>query len=264
MPLLKVGNHNSIYYETKGQGPHLLMLRGLARSSAYWLGLDERLSCSFTVITIDYRGIGRSISNVGWQLKIADLAADCIAVLDHLQVTSLSIIGHSLGGMVAISMQTTLGKRVDNLMIVNSSASPAFYPRVNPLAIVKLMYAKFKGQAIQPVLFKLLSTKTECQDEVVDQWDSILFKEGLDMQIVIKQLLAAARFRIPQSVKKDDIKPLIVCGMQDNFVPPINSRKIFRHFKGARFLLLNGGHELFLDCESELTEIILKEYSSSP
>ena len=93
------------FMKIKDHREPLLMLRGLGRSSWYWLGYDEILAEHFRVITVDHRGIGRSTVPQDWNDSIDDIAGDVIQVLEELQISRVHIFGFlSLGGMVAMSM----------------------------------------------------------------------------------------------------------------------------------------------------------------
>ena len=50
MPYLEIKGRK-LYYAVKGHGPRITILRGLSRSSAFWLGFDKMLAKSFQVLT---------------------------------------------------------------------------------------------------------------------------------------------------------------------------------------------------------------------
>ena len=260
MPHHKVNDGTKIYYESKGsKGETILLLRGLARSSQYWLGFDEKLARDYRVITLDFRGTGKSEINISWPFSIGDLAEDCIEVLDKLSIGSCYIVGHSLGGMVAASMFAKRPELVEGLMMVNSSiAGPV--PRINPMSLAQLLGARGDANKFQSILFDCLSIDTDSKSKVVPKWEALWKAEGVSARLVLKQVAAAAAFRLPAILRQSDLRPWVICGRKDRFVPSLNSRYISRKIKAVHYRELDGGHELFLDCENELLEIISKEF----
>jgi 3-oxoadipate enol-lactonase len=77
----------------------------------------DRLARRFQVITIDNRGVGASDSPPG-HFTTRSMAKDVLAVLDHAGVERASVLGTSLGGMIAQELALTQPERVDRLVLV--------------------------------------------------------------------------------------------------------------------------------------------------
>jgi pimeloyl-ACP methyl ester carboxylesterase len=107
----------AIAYEIRGQGPPLVLIQGLGVGRWGWEPVVDRLARRFRVITIDNRGIGASDAPVG-SYSTRVMAADVVAVLDDAEVGSASVVGTSLGGMVAQELALTAPERVDRLVLV--------------------------------------------------------------------------------------------------------------------------------------------------
>ncbi|HEY7872928.1 MAG TPA: alpha/beta hydrolase [Rudaea sp.] len=121
MPAVLV-NGASIYYESEGQGPPLLMIHGLGSSSDDWAFQREDFAQHFTLILPDLRGSGRSSKPSG-PYSIAQFAADFWALLDVLGIQSTSILGFSLGGAVAQEMALLQPVRMQKLVLCNALAN---------------------------------------------------------------------------------------------------------------------------------------------
>jgi pimeloyl-ACP methyl ester carboxylesterase len=106
-------------YRTAGSGPALLLLHGIANSSDTWSAVAPLLSRSFTVIAPDLLGHGESAAPRGdYSLGAhASGARDIVTALGHERVT---VVGHSLGGGVAMQFAYQFPERTERLVLVSS------------------------------------------------------------------------------------------------------------------------------------------------
>ncbi|WP_298608231.1 alpha/beta hydrolase [uncultured Thiothrix sp.] len=90
----------SIGYTTIGQGTeHVLVFHGWFGDYTAWEPTLKALDTdTFTYVFIDYRGYGKSAALTG-DYSMREIAADATAVVRELQLKSLHVIGHSMGGM---------------------------------------------------------------------------------------------------------------------------------------------------------------------
>jgi pimeloyl-ACP methyl ester carboxylesterase len=117
-----------IHVVERGQGPPLVLLHGIMLSSALWVHQLRDLALHHRVIAIDLRGHGQSLpGSTGSGIPI--LAADVAAVLEALAVEQAVVVGHSMGGMVALQMALDLPPaerrlRVAGLVLTSTTAGP--------------------------------------------------------------------------------------------------------------------------------------------
>jgi len=113
-------NNTSIYYETYGNGPAIILLHGFLESSTMWKPLIPDLSRNNHVITIDFPGHGKS--SVVSEIHTMELMAEVVdAVLQKLQIASATFIGHSMGGYVTLAYAEMFSEKVDKLILLNST-----------------------------------------------------------------------------------------------------------------------------------------------
>jgi len=120
MPFAEL-SHRSIYYRQTGSGPDLLLIHGLGSSGADWAFQEAPLAEHFRLLMPDLRGCGRSPG--GARASIAEHAADLWDLADRLGVTETHVLGHSLGGAVALEMALQRPVCVRRLMTINSLLS---------------------------------------------------------------------------------------------------------------------------------------------
>jgi pimeloyl-ACP methyl ester carboxylesterase len=108
-----------VTYRTAGRGPVLLLLHGIANSSQTWARVAAPLSERFTLIAPDLLGHGESATPRGdYSLGAhASGARDVLTALGHERVT---VIGHSLGGGIAMQFAYQFPERCERLVLVSS------------------------------------------------------------------------------------------------------------------------------------------------
>jgi len=108
-----------VSYRVAGSGPALLLLHGIANSSDTWARVAPLLSDRFTVIAPDLLGHGESAAPRGdYSLGAhASGARDVATSLGHDRVT---VVGHSLGGGIAMQFAYQFPERTERLVLVSS------------------------------------------------------------------------------------------------------------------------------------------------
>lgn len=119
----------SIYYDIVGTGPKILLLHGFGNDSTVWIqtGLIEKLKHNFTVITMDFRGCGKSDKPVSSESYSLD--AHCMDIKKILTVTNTEKIilwGWSLGATVALHFSKENANIVKSAFIAGTYFGPIF------------------------------------------------------------------------------------------------------------------------------------------
>lgn len=251
-----------IHYEVHGEGPDLVMLRGLGRNIKHWLGFDKFAARHFRTISLDARGLGRTSRAMGTTDTIYDLADDVVRVLDELGVEKSNVLGISLGGMVAMAMGIKHPARTSSLVVVNSSIAGSGHPRLTLPAWMLLARAVAVGPAVYDDLARLLlgpGAGKELTARVAREWLKIDQSMKVSPGLVLKQILAASRFRARGDLASITAPTLVLFGKGDQFVPHANSETIAKLIPGARIVGIEGaGHELTIDRPEEALEEIRK------
>lgn len=109
----------SIYYETFGAGPPLVLLHGLSGSTRWWQRNVEQLGRQFHVHIPDLAGFGQSRSATPFVL--AEAARQVARWMDQAGLARASIAGHSMGGLIAAELAADAPERVAKLVLVDSA-----------------------------------------------------------------------------------------------------------------------------------------------
>lgn len=119
-----------------GSAPSTLMcLHGVTASAVSFQALADRLADRFTVVAPDLRGRGRS-NDLPGPYGMAAHAADVVATLDRLGASSAALLGHSMGGYVAVQTAVRHADRVERLHLIDGGLPLEVPDGLEPDAIV--------------------------------------------------------------------------------------------------------------------------------
>jgi pimeloyl-ACP methyl ester carboxylesterase len=199
----------------------VLLLHGGGGSSDYWGNLVRQLAATYHVIVIDSRGQGRS-TNEAAMISYRQMAADAIAVLDHIGVTQTAVIGWSDGANTGFYLALSRPDRIRALFAFAGNANPAGYqPNANPAAM-RAYVARTKKE------YQTLSPQPERYSEIMGQLSAMWKTEP--------NLTASEFGRIRA-------RAAIVHAEQDEVIRRAHSEWIAKQIPGAAFVLLpEAGH----------------------
>lgn len=106
-----------IAYRVRGAGPPVVWIQGVAVQGEAWRPQIEELAARYRCLTFDNRGFGASVP-AGAAITVERMAADTLALMDHLGWESAHLVGHSLGGQVALEIALTARSRVRTLALL--------------------------------------------------------------------------------------------------------------------------------------------------
>ncbi len=110
--------HRAIY-RMAGSGPPVVLIHGMLNSSRHWEGVARRLADRYTIIAPDLIGHGDSATPRG-DYSLGAHAATIRDLLAAIGVERASIVGHSLGGGVAMVFFWLFPDRTERLALVSS------------------------------------------------------------------------------------------------------------------------------------------------
>ena len=121
MPEIERDDGARIHFETRGEGPLLLLTHGFAATSRMWQRQLNSLSENRQVITWDIRGHGQSAGPADpAAYSLVACVGDMIALLDHAGAESAVVGGLSLGGYISLAFRLAHPERVRGLVLVDT------------------------------------------------------------------------------------------------------------------------------------------------
>jgi pimeloyl-ACP methyl ester carboxylesterase len=149
-----------VIYRVAGDGPPVVLIHGMLNSSSHWRAVALELARDYTVIAPDLIGHGDSAAPRG-DYSLGAHAASIRDLLAAIGIDRASIVGHSLGGGVAMQFFYQFPQRVERLVLVSSgglgrdvtaSLRSAALPGVSPLLAMtirpRLVGALARGGAL--------------------------------------------------------------------------------------------------------------------
>src|SRR4051794_18307218 len=122
----------AVYWRAAGRGPALVLLNGWSASGLAWPRAWVReLERRFRLVRIDKRGSGFSRVS-GTPFTLADMAGDVQAVLDAEGIDRATVLGMSMGGMIAQEFAIRHPDRLDGLMLMSTRPPAPAYTAPRP------------------------------------------------------------------------------------------------------------------------------------
>ena len=120
VPMKRITLHShQLCYVDAGDGPPIVFVHGLMSSSGNWAAQVDRLADRHRVVAPDLFGHGDSAKPSG-DYSLSAHAATLRDLFDGLDIRSATVVGHSLGGGIALQMAYLFPDRVDALVLVSS------------------------------------------------------------------------------------------------------------------------------------------------
>jgi pimeloyl-ACP methyl ester carboxylesterase len=108
-----------VIYRVAGSGPPVVLIHGMLNSSRHWQAVAQQLAPQFTVIAPDLIGHGDSAAPRG-DYSLGAHAASIRDLLAAIGVDRATLVGHSLGGGVAMQFFYQFPQRVERLVLISS------------------------------------------------------------------------------------------------------------------------------------------------
>lgn len=233
---------------------HWFLIRGLAREVRHWGEFPNiLLKKSSRVTSLELPGFGKKNKEKS-PLSIEELVeALRVEFLKKKSDAPQAICAISLGGMIAQAWIHKYPKDFSHAIIINSSSSKTspLYHRITPSAlglVTKLFFDGDQEKRVRDILNKTTNIK-EIEEKLLKKWQGYESEFPLSRLNFLKQLIAAAKFKIYDDLS---IPTLFIASRKDRFVNPKCSKALADHYKKSFVMHPNAGHDLPLDDPSWL------------
>ena len=242
-----------INYYDAGQGPPVLLLHGFGGCAYTWRYLIPPLAAAHRVLTLELKGFGLSDKPRDGHYAVADQAQMVAEFIRRQDLHDLVIMGHSLGGGVALMTYLGLQQddpgRIDKLVLIDSAGYRQKLPWFIRLA--KIPGADILGALLPPrfaadlVLKKCYYHKDRISEEQINTYAYYGSLPGAREAIsqTAKQILPKDIDRLTEQYKGISVPVLVIWGVEDEVVPLRVGLLFKRDIPGAELVPLSGcGH----------------------
>jgi len=267
-----------LHYIEKGEGPPLVLLHGNGAmiQDMTSSGLVDLAARHFRVLVFDRPGFGHS-SRPRAGLWTPAAQADLIAqALDDLDVPRAAVLGHSWGASVALQLGLRHPERVSSLILASGYYFATPRPDVALLGAPALpglgdimvnTLSPLIGRMIWPALLKVIFSPARIPAKFSGFPKSMALRPSQ-----LRASAAEVAFMIPSAFfsSKDygavEMPVTILCGAQDRFISPRQSKRLHRTIAHSRLQLVAGaGHMVHQTNPSAVVAaIIMTERSANP
>lgn len=248
-----------MHYELSGSGEAVLLLPGLGQTARVWDPIAPILAEHYSVIQIDNRGIGQSVQKRPAR-RLDDYVADCLELLDALQVDRAHVVGMSFGGVLAQRFAANHPQRVDRLVLISTTGHSSIYLRHMAILL---------GQALRhfPLrmfyqTIELLGTSPVYYDAHEADIDDMLTKRVTTR--VTRRVLGNQLRCLVSTSSANDGRPitaptLVMAGEYDSLIPNCYGKQLAAELADAKFMLVEAcGHSPVSECAQFTGEAVCR------
>ena len=246
----------NLFYRTEGDGRPLIILHGLFGSSDNWVTLAKRFGRHRKVFLLDQRNHGASPhnKNFNYEVMVNDLR---IFFMQH-DIIKPDILGHSMGGKVAMFFAIKYPDLIDKLMVID--IGPKYYPVHHDVIL----------EGLKAIDIKSISSRQEADDKLAGyveyDWvrqfllknlkrNSTGYTWKMNLDVIYNQIV-----NVGEGLGPDDQfnhQTLFVKGALSHYILDVDLVYINKHFPQSKLRTIEGAsHWLHVEKPDELSSII--------
>ncbi|MGB9751756.1 MAG: alpha/beta hydrolase [Roseiflexus castenholzii] len=249
-----------VHYEVVGRrGAPVIFLHSWLGSWRYWLPTMEHASERYRTFAIDFWGFGESDRRDG-AFSIAEYVDLVICFMNQLGIARASLVGHGLGGMVALRVASQYPDRVSRLMIVSAPIQGSqIQNHVRPGALSRLFGRTAPSNIWTRLMRQLNVDYPQILNEIIEDTDSL---SETVVQRVIESVVATD---LREDLERLETPLLAVFGEKDAIVSSDQAR--FLHDDHASMQqvikLPRSNHFPFLDQPNVFNRLLMDFQASN-
>jgi pimeloyl-ACP methyl ester carboxylesterase len=246
-----------LFYRTLGEGTPLVIIHGLFGMSDNWITIAKVFAEKFKVILPDLRNHGNSPHSIDFNINV--MAEDINKLFQRLGISSAFVIGHSLGGRIAISLALQYPEIIEKLIVVD--IAPRKY--TGNKNITNLL------EVMTRIDFSMLKTFSQIEKKITQFiWDkkfvNLLLKNikktdkgyyecKLNFPVIKSNI---ETLMCPIIEKNTFKKPVMFLkGELSDFIVSEDEQEISRYFPDAKIITVkNAGHWVHADAPKEFIQ----------
>ena len=260
MPYIETPSGINWFYEAKGEGKALVFIHGWSFDSGVWFKQINDFS-AHKVVILDLPGHGNSNYK-----KDIDIIKELEFIVKRLKLNNLNLIGHSLGGLLALKFTLRYPELVNRIVLIGSSAKFVKADRYQQ-GLDEGDVNRLRGFLAQDypnillVFFRWLFTRNErSQNDFRQIWDTVTKRSTWPKKEALGEFLSTIeREDLREELKKINIPTLVISGTNDPICPKASAEYLNRQIRNSSLELFDGcGHLPFLTQAKKFNELVYK------
>lgn len=235
-----------LYSKIEGEGKPLLIIHGFLGMSDNWKSIATRFATNgFQTHSIDLRNHGKSFHHPDFSYEI--MVEDVVAYYQEHRLEEINIIGHSMGGKVAMLLAATFPEMVSNLLVAD--IGPKYYPQHHQTILAGLNAVDFTTKPSRKQVEETLTKHIPDFGTRQFLLKNLYWKtpEQLDFRFNLATLtekIEVIGTALPK--EKHFLKPtLFLKGALSKYILETDEKEILEQFPQAQFQTIsNAGHWL--------------------
>lgn len=247
-----------LFFRASGKGPPLIILHGLFGSSDNWFSVAKSFASNFTVYLVDQRNHGQSPHSEEFDYQL--LAEDLHEFISSNDLRDAAVIGHSMGGKVAMNFAVKYPAQLSRLVVVD------IVPKKYPIHHDRIL------DGLQALQLAQLKSRSDADTQL-----ATYVPDSGERQFLLKNLerIPSGGFQWKMNLTSLDAhigeisegmvfpgsfpKPtLFVIGARSNYFRAGDEEVIHSTFPAAKIVRLDTGHWVQAERPAEFIEAVLK------
>lgn len=230
--------------------PPLVLLHGAGGSHLDWPGELRHLPGVETIV-VDLPGHGKS--SLPARQSIDAYAEDLVTFLQALQIPGVVLLGHSMGGAIALSMAIQAADRIKGLVLIGTGARLPVHPAI--LTQVTVDPAGVYSRLVRGMWV------TGTSEDVLQAARQRL--ESCPPDVVHADFLACDSYDVRASLPVIDVPALVIGGTADRMTPLVLSETLVQELPDAELVVVeDGGHMMALEQPAVVAGAVLEWFQA--
>lgn len=254
----------ALSYTVRGEGPPVLFIQGVGVHASGWTPQIDGLAGALRCASFDNRGLGSSQPR-GCAITVEQMADDAEAVMNALGWPSAHVVGHSLGGLVALHLALSARARVRSLALLCTFARGRYG---TPLTSVlwtglrtKFGTRRQRRRAFLELVMPPHVLRTADRDALAERLAPLFGHDlGVEPPVTMAQLAAMRAYdATPRLAELDGLPVLVVSAAHDRIASPAVGRALAAGIREARYVELpDAAHGAAIQCAAEINALLLQ------
>ncbi len=203
--------------------PPIIFIHGFVSSVYTFRRIIPLLSKHFSIIAIDLPGFGRSVKSISFIYTYENYGKLIAACIEHFQLEKAFLVGHSMGGQIALNTTKIVPERIDKLVLLSSSGYLdkakrwQRYCSYLPFCEIAVNYVLNK-KSVPDNLKNVFYDHSLISEDLIEEFGRPLKEKNFN-----KSMMRLLRYRegdlTSEQLKSIDKSILLIWGREDNVVP---------------------------------------------